>query len=119
MDLKDNAHILSGSYDKKINIYNAETNKFEYTLPANKTEITGAVITKNGTRVITCGLHDKNIHIWQISRGMGGYVETLFLEKKIPNDNVICSLVASNQTDELVIGGTKDGRIKMFNVERG
>ena len=69
LDLKDHQHIMSGSYDKKLNIYNVESRKFEYTLPANKTEITGAVINKSGRKVVTCGLQDRNIHIWQVSRG--------------------------------------------------
>jgi len=61
---------LSGSYDKKINIYNAEQGRFTYNLPANQTPVTGAIINKNGTKVITCGL-DKALNVWQISRNSG------------------------------------------------
>lgn len=68
---------MSGSYDKKINVYNVEQGRFVYNLPANQTSVTGAIINKNATRVITCGL-DKALNVWQISR-TNGKVETLFL----------------------------------------
>lgn len=67
LDLRDDTHILSGSYDKKINIYNCEQGRFMYTLPANQTPVTGAIVTKNGSKVITCGL-DKILNVWQVSR---------------------------------------------------
>lgn len=77
IDLQDNTHILSGSYDKKINVYNVEQGRFVYNLPANQTSVTGAIINKNATRVITCGL-DKALNVWQISK-TNGKVDTLFL----------------------------------------
>ena len=70
IDLQDNTHILSGSYDKKINIYNIEQGRFMYNLPANQTSVTGAIINRNGSKVITCGL-DKALNVWQISRNNG------------------------------------------------
>lgn len=117
IDLQDHTHILSGSYDKKINVYNVEQGRFLYNLPANTTSVTGAIINKNGSKVITCGL-DKALNVWQISRN-GGKVDTLFLERKIQNDVLICSIVASASQNDLVVIGTKDGKIKMINVEKG
>lgn len=108
---------MSGSYDKKINIYNVEQGRFIYNLPANTTSVTGAIITKTGNKVITCGL-DKALNVWQVSRN-NGKVETLFLERKIQNDVLICSMVASALQNDLVVLGTKDGKIKMINVEKG
>jgi len=70
VDLQDETHILSGSYDKKINVYNLVQGRFVYSLPANQTPVTGAIINKQGTRVITCGL-DKALNVWQISRNNG------------------------------------------------
>jgi WD40 repeat protein len=115
--LQDNTHILSGSYDKKINVYNFEQGRFVYNLPANQTSVTGAIINRAGTKVITCGL-DKALNVWQISKN-NGKVETLFLERKIQNDVLICSMVASSFQNEFVVVGTKDGKIKMINIEKG
>jgi WD40 repeat protein len=77
VDLKDNTHLLSGSYDKKINVYNLEQGRFLYNLPANQTPVTGAIVNKTVSRVITCGL-DKTLSVWQVSRS-AGKVDTLFL----------------------------------------
>lgn len=77
VDLQDDTHVLSGSYDKKINVYNVEQGRFLYNLPANQTPVTGAIINKSGNRVITCGL-DKALNVWQVSR-TNGKVDTLFL----------------------------------------
>jgi hypothetical protein len=41
-----------------------------YNLPANQTSVTGAIINRNGSKVITCGL-DKALSVWQISRNNG------------------------------------------------
>jgi WD40 repeat protein len=77
VDLQDDTHILSGSYDKKINVYNVEQGRFLYNLPANQTSVTGAITNKTASRVITCGL-DKSLNVWQVSRS-NGKVDTMFL----------------------------------------
>lgn len=41
------------------------------------------------------------------------------MERKIQNDVLICSMVASALQNDLVVLGTKDGKIKMINVEKG
>jgi len=75
------------------------------------------VINKSATRVITCGL-DKALNVWQVSR-TNGKVDTLFLERKIQNNVLICSMIPSAWQNDLVVIGTKDGKIKMINVEKG
>jgi WD40 repeat protein len=69
LDLEDNTHILSGSYDKKINIYNLDSESFVYTLPTNKTSITGAILSSDSSKMISCGL-DKALSVWEIHRGI-------------------------------------------------
>ena len=117
VDLKDNCHFLSGGYDKRINVYSFEQARMVYNLPANQTSVAGAVINRNGSRVVTCGL-DKSLNVWQISR-TDGRVDSLFLERKIQNNVLICSIAASTMVDELVVIGTKDGKIKMINIDKG
>lgn len=86
-------------------------------MPANQTPVTGAIVNKSASRVITCGL-DKALNVWQISRN-NGKVDTLFLERKIQNNVLICSMVPSAWQNDLIVIGTKDGKIKMINVEKG
>ena len=97
VDLKDGCHFLSGGYDKRINIYSFDQGRMLYNLPANQTSVSGAIINKSGSRVVTCGL-DKSLNVWQVSR-LGENVETLFLERKIQNNVLICSMTASTMLD--------------------
>lgn len=57
--------MVSGSYDKKICIYNYREKKLKYTLPSNKSSVTGMVINNDGTKMASCSL-DNTINIWQI-----------------------------------------------------
>ena len=88
-----------------------------YNLPANQTSVSGAIINKSGSRVVTCGL-DKSLNVWQVS-SQNGKVETMFLERKIQNNALICSIIASDLLDDFVVIGTHDRKIKMVNIEKG
>jgi WD40 repeat protein len=78
LDLGDGCHIASGSYDKKINIYNMHQNKVAYNLPTNKSSVTGMILSGQGSKMISCGL-DNSLNIWQIVRNRQNYVDTMFL----------------------------------------
>lgn len=67
VDLLDGQSIVSGSYDKKINIYNLKTGKISYNLPTNKSSVTGIVLNRDATKMVSCGL-DNSLNVWQIIR---------------------------------------------------
>lgn len=60
-------HIASGSYDKKINIYNLAQGKVAYNLPTNKSSVAGIILSARGTKMVSCGL-DNSLNVWQIAR---------------------------------------------------
>ena len=70
VDLADGRHIATGSYDKKINIYNTVKKQITLSLNNNKTSVTGMVINADKTKLITSGL-DKSIAVWSIIRKNG------------------------------------------------
>lgn len=79
VDLQDNRSILSGSYDKTINVYSLnEEGKMLFNLPVNKTSVTAVLLSCNGNKLISCGLDD-TVSIYQIMRGANRQVETMFL----------------------------------------
>ena len=43
----------------------------------------------------------------------------MFMEREIQNNTMICSIVASIVQADLVFLGTKDGKIKLLNIDRG
>lgn len=69
VDLQDNRSLISGSYDKTINVYNLnEEGKIQFNLPVNKTSVTAVLLSCNGNKLISCGLDD-TISVYQIMRG--------------------------------------------------
>jgi WD40 repeat protein len=119
VDLQDNRSLVSGSYDKAINVYNLnEDGKMMFNLPANRASVTAVILNSNGNKLITCGLDD-TLSVHQIIRGANRQVETIFIEREIQNNTMICSIVASVLNPDLVFLGTKDGKVKLINIDRG
>ena len=46
-------------------------------------------------------------------------MDTFFLERIIENNTMICSMVGSETKSDHVYIGTKDGKVKIINVEKG
>lgn len=69
VDLQDNRSLISGSYDKTINVYNLnDEGKMLFNLPANRASVTAVLMNCNGNKLITCGLDD-TVSVHQIMRG--------------------------------------------------
>lgn len=43
----------------------------------------------------------------------------MFLEQIVENGSMICSMVGSPLQNNLIYIGTKDGKIKLINIEKG
>ena len=43
----------------------------------------------------------------------------MFLEREIQNNTMICSIVSSVLNPDLVFLGTKDGKVKLINIDKG
>ena len=117
VDLGDSQTLVSGSYDKLINVYNHRRAEVLYNLPANKSNVTGIILSADKSRMTSCGL-DKSLYVWSISR-RAGVVESIQLERIIQNDVMICSLNASQLRSDVIITGNKDGKIKFWNLDTG
>jgi WD40 repeat protein len=118
VDLQDNRSLISGSYDKTLNVYSLNEGKILYNLPVNKTQVTNILLNSNGSKMVSCGL-DNSLSVWKIVRNASHIVETIFLERIIENNTLISAIVASVVTPELVYLGAKDGKIKLINIDQG
>jgi len=66
--------MISGSYDKTINVYNLNNEgRILYNLPVNKTSVTAIILNSNASKMVSCGLDD-TLNVWQIVRGSGRVV---------------------------------------------
>ena len=69
LDLQDNRSLISGSYDKTINVYNLNADgKILFNLPVNKTSVTALLLNCTGGKLVSCGL-DNSLNVWQVVRG--------------------------------------------------
>lgn len=76
VDLEDGQTIVSGSYDKKINLYNIKEPSLLYNLPNNKSPVAAMVLNANKNKLVSTGL-DGKIYVWSITRGSTGIVESI------------------------------------------
>ena len=67
VDLDDGKHLVTGSYDKKINLYNHSKGKIITSLNNNRTSVTSMVMTTDKSRLVSAGL-DNSLSIWMIVR---------------------------------------------------
>lgn len=67
VDLEDGQHLVTGSYDKKINLFNHTKGKLITSLNNNKTSVTSMIMSSDKSRLISAGL-DNSLSIWSILR---------------------------------------------------
>lgn len=118
VDLEDGQTIVSGSYDKKINLYNIKDSTLMYSLPNNKSPVSAMVLNATKNKLISTGL-DGKIYVWNITRNPMGIVESINSEKILSNDQVVCSLNCSMLRPNLILTGTMDGKIKFWDINSG
>lgn len=67
VDLEDGRHLVTGSYDKKINLFSYAKSKVITSLSNNKTSVTSMVMTNDKLRLVSSGL-DNSLSVWSIIR---------------------------------------------------
>lgn len=118
VDMCDGQTLVSGSYDKKINVYNYKKSALLFSLPNNKSSVTSMLLNSARNKLISCGF-DSNMFVWGITRDPTGVVESISLQRVIRNDSIVCCLNGSMLRPDLIVAGTKDGKIKFWNMESG
>jgi len=62
---------------------------------------------------------DNLVNVWKINYKKNNSFESCYLEKQIKNNTFICSLnTLYNSNDSLIVGG-KDGKIKIYDLKTG
>jgi len=64
VDLDDGENLVTGSYDKKINLYNYERGQVISSY-SNKSAVTSIVITSDRKKLVSAGL-DNSMQVWNI-----------------------------------------------------
>ena len=77
-------------------------------------------ITIDNQNLVTSGL-DCNINLWKLtfSDKNSQYSAGGYLSNVIENDSLICCINTSQNNPEIFLTGSKDGKIKMWNILNG
>ena len=67
VDLEDGRHLVTGSYDKKINLFSHAKGKVLSSLNNNKTSVTSMIMTSDKAKLVSSGL-DNSLSVWTIVR---------------------------------------------------
>lgn len=118
VDLCDGQTLVSGSYDKKINVYNYKKSALLFSLPNNKSSVTSMLLNSARSKLVSCGF-DSMMFVWGITRDQTGVVESISIERVIRNDSIVCCLNGSMLRPDIIVAGTKDGKIKFWNLDTG
>jgi len=77
----DGRHIISGSEDKTIKIWNSNTGNLLHSLAGHARGVNAVVISQDGEQIIS-GSEDKTIKLWKLASGES---ETLFQSDSLSN----------------------------------
>ena len=64
----DGTHVVSGSEDKNVRLWNATTGEMEHILKGHSRWVTSVEFSPDGTRVVS-GSSDKSVRIWNATTG--------------------------------------------------
>ena len=118
VSLDDNQTIISASYDKDVIVWNYTTGVQIQKLSTHNSSVAAIALTKDRQKIISCGL-DNLVNVWKINYKKNNSFESCYLEKQIKNNTFICSLnTLYNSNDSLIVGG-KDGKIKIYDLKTG
>ena len=65
----DGQRIVSGSRDKSLNVWDAESGKALLTLTGHTGDVTGVAFSPDGTGGIVSGGQDKTVRVWDAEKG--------------------------------------------------
>jgi len=103
-------HVVSGSSDKTIKVWNVATGRLEQTLNGHTNWVLSVAFNNDGTKVVS-GSSDNTIKVWNVATG-----ET---EQTLNGHNATVYSVAFNDDGTKVVSGSLDRTIKVWDVATG
>ena len=106
----DGTKIISGSYDKTIKIWDANTGECLKTLEGHSDWVNSVAYSPDGTKIIS-GSYDKTIKIWDANTGQ--------CLKTLDGHKYSVWSVAYSPDGTKIISGSEDKTIKMWDANTG
>ncbi|THU80992.1 WD40 repeat-like protein [Dendrothele bispora CBS 962.96] len=107
---QDGNRVVSGSDDKTVKIWNAETGNMEFELKGHTGSVNSVAFSQDGRRVVS-GSNDETVRIWNVVKGemefvMQGHTRWVYS-------------VAFSQNGRRVVSGSEDKTVRIWNAEKG
>ena len=100
---------MTGSYDKKINLFSYAKGKSVTTLSNNKTSVTSMVMTSDKLRLVSSGL-DSSLSVWTIVRKND--VKNLFISGCVEATTVLVSYFLDSSTSTFACLESLDSKLE-------
>ncbi|WP_193788912.1 caspase family protein, partial [Xenococcus sp. PCC 7305] len=101
-------HIVSGSEDDTIKVWNLKTGNLENTLEGHSDDVRSLVISSDGQRIISGG-GDHTIKVWNLKTGD--------LENTLEGHSGSVRSVAISNDGQRIVSGSGDHTIKVWNLK--
>ena len=92
---QDGKYVISGSYDKTINVWNLEEKRKEFSLTGHREGVTCVAISQDGKYVIS-GSNDKTIKVWNLEEKRKEMNLLPSSKSEIINDTDLISYLKNN-----------------------
>ena len=106
----DGTKIISGSVDRTIKIWDANTGQCLKTLVGHSSDVNSVAYSPDGKRIIS-GSYDKTIRIWDVNTG-----ECI---KTLEGHSNVVSSVAFSPDGTKIISGSWDNTVKIWDANTG
>jgi WD40 repeat protein len=109
---RDGKKIVSGSWDKTIRIWNAETGGvISGPFKGHKSGVNSVMFSPDGNHIVS-GSHDKTVCVWDVETGQ------VIPEPFKGHEDAVTS-VAFSPNGSYIVSGSFDGTIRLWSVETG
>ncbi|KAJ3127168.1 hypothetical protein HK100_009892 [Physocladia obscura] len=106
----DEQFVVSGSSDKTVKIWDAQTSALQNTLEGHTSEVHAVVFSTDGQHVVS-GSSDKTVKIWNAQTGT--------LHRTLEGHSDWVKAVAISADGQFVVSGSEDMTVKIWNTLTG
>lgn len=104
--------IASGSFDKTIRLWNANTGALLAKLTGHREPVLSLAFTPNGQQLVSASVDD-TIRLWCV------YTETLIYSLQDHTDSVVNRSIAVTPDGQSIVSGSDDRTIKLWHLRTG
>ncbi len=111
---RDGAHVLTGSKDGTLKLWDIATTRLVRTFVGHKRDITAVALSPDGTRALS-GSEDKTVRLWEVATGR--LIRTIYAH--LDSRNEVASVAFSPDGRRLLSSSGGEDAAKLWDAETG